>query len=338
MEPDSLTGPRDPAACGEPVPGSAPRLGPRGVSGSGPPSDVISRIGGTPLLRLSRVGRDLPRGVELWAKAEHFNPGGSVKDRAALAMVRSALADGRLPPGKTLLDASSGNTGIAYALLGALWGFPVEIILPKNASMERQRRILAYGARIRFSSPLEGTDGAQRLAKELAKDHPDRYFYPDQYNNPCNVMAHYRTTGPEIWRDSAGLVTHFVAGVGTGGTITGVGRYLKERRPEIRVTGVVPDSPLHGIEGLKHLETSLRPGILDDRYIDDWSRVSTDEAQRMTLRLAREEGLFVGTSSGAAVHAALKLGAGLEMGVLVTLLPDGGDRYLGEQYWNDGDR
>ncbi|MDE1836178.1 MAG: cysteine synthase family protein [Euryarchaeota archaeon] len=301
-----------------------------------PHGNIASRIGNTPLLRLRRVAAALPKGVELWAKAEFLNPGGSVKDRTALSIVESGIAEGKFGRGKVLLDASSGNTGIAYAFLGAMWGFPVEIVLPRNASVERLRRLQAYGARLTFSDRVEGTDGAQRLAKELAASHPSLYWYPDQYNHPANPLAHYRTTGPEIWRDSCGLVTHFVAGIGTGGTITGVGRFLKERSPHLQVAGVEPATALHGIEGLKHLATALRPGVFDERGVDTRLSVETEDAQVMTRRLAREEGLFVGTSSGAAVHAAIEYGRKLERGVVVTILPDGGDRYTREKYWEEG--
>lgn len=311
---------------------SAARPGP-----SGPPRSVssapgefrgslVARIGNTPLLRLSRIGADLPTGVEIWAKAEQLNPGGSVKDRAALFIVEAGLRDGRLSEGKVLLDASSGNTGIAYALLGALWGFPVEVVVPRNVSPGRLDRLQAYGARVTYSSPLEGTDGAQALARELARDHPDLYYYPDQYNHPANPLAHYATTGPEIWHDSAGLLTHFIAGIGTGGTISGTGRYLKERNPRIQVIGVEPDQPMHGIEGLKHLPTAHRPGTLDEAVIDHHVAVSTESALAMASRLAREEGLLVGASSGAAVSTMVEIARGLDRGILVTILPDGGDR------------
>jgi S-sulfo-L-cysteine synthase (O-acetyl-L-serine-dependent) len=300
---------------------------PAGPASASPHGNLASRIGNTPLVRLRRVARELPRGVEVWAKAEFLNPGGSVKDRTALSIVEAGFSEGRLGPGKVLLDASSGNTGIAYAFLGAMWGFPVEVVIPQNASFERLARLEAYGAKLTFSDPLEGTDGAQRLAREISEREPGRYWYPDQYNHPGNPLAHYRTTGPEIWRDSCGLVSHFVAGIGTGGTISGVGRFLKERSSAIRVVGVEPATALHGIEGLKHLPTALRPGTFDERYVDERRYVSTEAAEEMSLRLAREEGLFVGTSSGAAVSVALEYAQGLEAGVVVTLLPDGGDRY-----------
>lgn len=318
----------------EPAPagGSAAEATTGGATIGEPRGNLASRIGNTPLLRLRRVARDLPRGVELWAKAEFLNPGGSVKDRTALSIVEAGISEGRLGPGKVLLDASSGNTGIAYAFLGAMWGFPVEVIVPRNASYERIVRLQAYGARLTFSDPLEGTDGAQRMAKELFAREPGKYWYPDQYNHPANPLAHYRTTGPEIWKDSCGMVTHFVAGIGTGGTVSGVGRYLKERSEAIRIVGVEPATALHGIEGLKHIPTSLRPGTLDESYVDERRYVATEAAEEMTVRLAKEEGLFVGTSSGAAVTAAVEYAQGLEQGVVVTLLPDGGDRYVHKHY------
>lgn len=296
---------------------------------------LASHIGGTPLFRLGRLASSLPRSVEVWVKAEMYNPGGSVKDRAALEIVRQALERGELNPSKTLLDASSGNTGIAYAMLGAACGFPVEIVLPANASAERQARIRAYGAHIIPSDPLEGTDGAQRLCRKIRAQAPDRYYYPDQYNNPANVQAHFLGTGPEIWVQTHGRITHLVAGVGTGGTITGTARYLRTRRAEVTVVGVSPDGPWHGLEGLKHLPSTIRPGILEESQIDRWFPVSTEASQSMAVRLAREEGILAGTSSGAAVLAALEVARSLDEGVVVAILPDGGDRYLGEPYWTE---
>ncbi len=294
---------------------------------------VVSLIGRTPLVRLFERSGILPPGVEIWAKAEFLNPGGSVKDRTALSIVREAFRTGKLSSGRILLDASSGNTGIAYAMLGASLGFSVEIVLPKNASAERISRLRAHGATLTFSSPLESTDGAQRIAKEKARAEPEKYYYPDQYNNPFNPEAHYTTTGPEIYAQSRGKVTHFIAGVGTGGTITGTGRYLKERG-KVEVVGVVPDAPLHGIEGLKHLPTSLRPGVLDDSVIDRWIEVSTEDARAVVRQVAQTEGLFIGTSSGAALHASFQLASELSEGFLVTVLPDGGERYLKESQWD----
>ncbi len=295
--------------------------------------DVLSRIGGTPLLRLRRVARDVPEGVEVYAKAEHLNPGGSVKDRAALAMVLDGERAGRLVPGKTILDATSGNTGIAYAMIGAARGYPVTLCLPRNAGAGRKRILRAYGAALVETDPTRSTDGAQLLAREMAARDPDRYFYPDQYNNPANWRAHYEGTAPEIWEQSMGRVTHFVAGLGTTGTFVGTTRRLKEYDPRVRAVALQPDSPLHGLEGMKHLETAIVPGIYDPALADEHATVSTEDAQEMQRRLAHEEGLLVGTSSGANVFAALRLAGTLPRGsVVVTILCDGGERYLGEEF------
>ncbi|MGA8604711.1 MAG: cysteine synthase family protein [Thermoplasmata archaeon] len=290
-----------------------------------PPGDpLISAIGNTPLVPLRTIVSRAGGGFELWAKAEHLNPTGSVKDRTARGIVLDAIDAGLLEPGRTLMDASSGNTAVAYAMLGARLGFAVELILPANAHPSRVARILAFGASIAFTDASDGTDGAQREARRRAAESPERYFYPDQYNNPSNPRAHYSSTGPEIWNQSGGRVTHFVAGVGTGGTISGVSRYLKERNPGIRTIGVEPPGPIHGIEGLKHLPTALRPSTYDDRVIDSTMRVETEAALEMQVRLAREEGLMVGASAGAAVWAALEVGRSTTGAVVVTILPDGG--------------
>ena len=303
------------------------RSGSRGSS-AGPvaPFDdgVVASIGNTPLLPLDSIVRGAGGGFELWAKAEQWNPTGSVKDRTARGIVLDGIADGRLGPGRTLLDASSGNTAVAYAMLGARLGFPVELILPSNAHPSRVARIRSFGANVVFTDPGEGTDGAQREAHRRAGAEADRYFYPDQYNNPSNPRAHYTTTGPEIWRQSVGRVTHFVAGVGTGGTISGAGRFLKERNASVRVIGVEPPGPVHGIEGLKHLPTALRPSTYQDGLVDETLRVETEDALVMQRRLAREEGLTVGTSAGAAVWAATQVGRSAPGAVVVTILPDGG--------------
>ncbi len=297
---------------------------------------LLREVGHTPLLRLGRLVEDVPDEIEIWGKAEFRNPTGSVKDRAALSIVRSALASGEFRPERTLIDASSGNTGIAYAMIGARLGFRVEICLPRNASPERVRRLQAYGATIIFTDPLEGTDGAQSEARRRAAGSPDRYYYPDQYNHPANPEAHYLGTGPEIWQQTHGLVTDLVAGVGTGGTLSGTARYLKERSPSIRATGVEPDGPLHGIEGLKHIPTARRPGTYDAGVVDETIRISTESAQRMTRQLARQEGLLVGTSSGAAVAAALEVARRRNgPAVLVVILPDEGDRYFSDSYWEE---
>jgi S-sulfo-L-cysteine synthase (O-acetyl-L-serine-dependent) len=296
-----------------------------------------AKIGNTPLIRLRRVTKDLPVGVEIYAKAEFMNPGGSVKDRAALAMILAGEQSGALTREKTILDATSGNTGIAYAMLGAARGYRVTLALPKNASAARKRILKLYGAEIIETSPLEGTDGAQIAVKELFRQNPDKYFYPDQYNNEANWKAHYATTAPEIWWQTSAGVTHFVAGLGTTGTFTGTAKRLKEFNPRLQAISVQPDSPLHGLEGMKHLETAIVPGIYDARLADKNLAVATEDAQATTRRLAREEGLFVGVSSGANVFAALQLARELEEdAVIVTVLCDGGGKYLHEEFWNEG--
>jgi S-sulfo-L-cysteine synthase (O-acetyl-L-serine-dependent) len=299
-------------------------------------ADLESQIGNTPLLRLRNIARDLPAGVELFVKAEHLNPGGSVKDRAALRMILEGERSGRLYPGKTILDATSGNTGIAYAMLGALRCYPVTLCLPKNASEERKQILRIYGTKIIETDPLRGTDGAQLLAREMAEREPHEYFYPDQYNNDANWRAHYDGTGREIWEQTQGRVTHFLSGLGTCGTFVGVSRRLKEYNPEVRAISMEPDSPIHGLEGLKHLPTSRMPGIFDPTLADQKVEVVTEHAQAMARRLAREEGLFVGVSSGANVVAALVFARKLPPhSVVVTILCDGGERYMSERFWAD---
>lgn len=293
-------------------------------------------IGNTPLIRLRSVTRDLPENVEVYAKAEFMNPGGSVKDRAALAMILAGESAGELDKSKTILDATSGNTGIAYAMIGAARGYKVTLTLPKNASAARKKILKLYGAEIIETDPMNGTDGAQIVAKELVAKYPDKYFYPDQYNNEANWKAHYATTAPEIWWQTHGQITHFVAGLGTTGTFIGTTKRLKEFNPSLQAISVQPDSPLHGLEGMKHLETAIVPGIYDARIADENVTVETEEAQAMTRRLAREEGLFVGVSSGANVFAALRLARELkEDAVIVTILCDGGGKYLNEDFWNE---
>jgi len=297
-------------------------------------ADLESQIGNTPLLRLRNITRDLPASVELLVKAEHLNPGGSVKDRAALRMILEGERSGRLYPGKTILDATSGNTGIAYAMLGAVRRYPVTLCLPKNASEERKQILRIYGAEIIETDPLRGTDGAQLLAREMAEREPHKYFYPDQYNNDANWRAHYDGTGREIWEQTEGRVTHFLSGLGTCGTFVGVSRRLKEYNPEVRAISMEPDSPIHGLEGLKHLPTSRMPGIYDPTLADEKVEVMTEQAQAMTRRLAQEEGLFAGVSSGANVVAALALAGKLPPNsVVVTILCDGGERYMSERFW-----
>ena len=298
--------------------------------------DLESQIGNTPLLRLRRVAQELPAGVEIFVKAEHMNPGGSVKDRAALAMILEGERTGRLYPGKVILDATSGNTGIAYAMLGAARGYAVTLCLPANASEERKRILRIHGSEIIETDPLQGSDGAQTIARDMATRDATKYFYADQYNNDANWRAHHKGTGQEIWEQTQGRVTHFVAGLGTCGTFTGVVRKLKELDPTVRAISMEPDSPIHGLEGLKHLPTSRMPGIFDPKLADETVEVATEEAQAMTRRLAREEGLFVGVSSGANVLAALSVARGLPPGsVVVTILCDGGERYFSERFWTE---
>jgi len=299
-------------------------------------SYLEAAIGNTPLFRLRRIIGDLPEEIEIYAKAEHLNPGGSVKDRAALAMILAGELDGKLTKSKTILDATSGNTGIAYAMIGAARGYKVALTLPKNASLERKRILKFYGAEIIETDAMNGTDGAQITAKELAATHPEKYFYPDQYNNDANWQAHYETTAPEIWRQTAGKITHFVAGLGTTGTFVGTSRRLKEFNPEIQTISMQPDSPLHGLEGMKHLETAIVPGIYDANVADENTEVATEDAQEMTRRLAREEGLFVGVSAGANVYAAIRLAQKIKgKAVIVTILCDGGAKYLSENFWDE---
>jgi len=296
---------------------------------------LLDLVGNTPLLPLSRAVPDLPAGVELLAKAEFLNPSGSVKDRAAKAMLEDGLERGLLTPGKTILDATSGNTGISYAMFGAALGFPVKIYLPKNASPERKNMIRAYGAEIIETSPLEGSDGAYAAAAAEAGAHPERYFFPDQYNNPANPLAHYNGTGAEIWRQTGGRVTHFLALTGTCGTFTGTARRLREEARRVKTIAVQPDAPFHGIEGTRHLGSVAHPGSIDDRSLwDGVVEISTALAYETTRRLAKDEGLFVGVSSGANVAAASGYAKTLsEPAVIVTILCDAGTRYVNEDFW-----
>ncbi len=296
-------------------------------------TSILDTIGNTPLLRLRAIAADLPPSVELWAKAEWFNPGGSVKDRAALRMVEHAEAQGLLVPGKTIIDSTSGNTGVAYAMIGAAKGYPVTLVMPANVSAERKAIVHAYGAELIESDPLEGSDGAIRLVRQIVAADPERYYYPDQYSNPANWIAHYETTGPEILAQTGGRVTHFVAGLGTTGTVMGVGRRLKRDQPGVQIVGVGPADELEVIEGLKHLPTAIVPRIYDPKIMDCEFPVTANEAWAMTRRLAREEALFVGFSAGAATHAALEIARELDHGVVVTLLPDGGSKYLSLGLW-----
>jgi len=288
---------------------------------------IESNIGTTPLIRLRRITGELP--VQILAKAEYLNPGGSVKDRAALGMILEGERSGRLRPGMTILDATSGNTGIAYAMIAAARGYPVTICLPKNAGMQRKLILRRFGVQLIETDPLLSTDGAQLVARNMFEKEPERYFYPDQYNNPANWHAHYDGTGPEIWHQTEGRITHFIAGLGTSGTFVGTTRKLKELNPAIRAISMQPDSPLHGLEGLKHMATAMVPGIYDPGLADESVEVATENAQEMVRRLAVEEGLLVGTSSGANVFAALRVARRLPRGaVVVTILCDGGERYI----------
>jgi len=301
-------------------------------------SGVLAAIGKTPLIRLGHPVGDTEEsrsGVEVHAKAEHLNPGGSVKDRAARAIILDAERTGRLTRGKTILDATSGNTGIAYAMIGAALGYPVTLCLPRNASPERKRALRIYGATIIETDPLEATDGAQRRAQSLARESPDLYFYADQYNNDANWRAHFETTAEEIWDQTGGRITHFVAGLGTSGTFVGTTRRLKQLNPAIRAVSMQPDLPLHGLEGMKHMATAMVPGIFDRSLADEEVEVATPDAQEMTRQLARRDGLIVGVSAGANVFAAWRVARTLPLGsVVVTILCDGGSRYLGDAFWD----
>jgi cysteine synthase B len=332
-------------------------------------SSLLDTIGQTALLRLSQIEQTLV-GVELYAKAEWFNPGGSVKDRPAARMICEAISSGRLTAGRRILDATSGNTGIAYAMIGAALGYGVTLCVPGNITAERKRILRAYGPEVIFTDPLVGSVGAIREARRRYAENPDRYFYPDQYNNEFNWRAHYDTTAPEIWKQTDGRVTHFVAGLGTSGTFVGAGRRLRELNPDITLVSVQPDAPFHGLEGLKHMETAIVPGIYEPTLADLNLGVSTDDAYAMTRRLARDEGLLAGISSGAALAGALQMlqmprlkpgpagqwasrvsdgpgpsrqesaaGPGFSRGkaVVVIVFPDGGERYLSESFWTETD-
>jgi cysteine synthase B len=297
-------------------------------------SSVLQLVGNTPLLEITRLTRDLLRpGVRIFAKLEGFNPGGSVKDRAARKMIEAGLAQNDLRPGKTIIDSTSGNTGIALAMVGAVLGYPVELVMASNVSRERKKIIEAFGARIVLSDPMESSDGAIRLCRKIIEQNPGKYFKPDQYNNPANTLAHFETTGPEIWRQTAGRVTHFVATMGTSGTVMGTGRFLKSVNPDVAVIGVEPDDAMHGLEGLKHMASSIIPGIYHQEELDAKIQVGTEEAYEMVYALGQTEGVLVGQSSGAAMIAALKIGRELREGCIVTVFPDFGDKYLSTNLW-----
>jgi cysteine synthase B len=294
---------------------------------------VLDLIGNTPLLQMRALTQGLSPAVRVFAKLEGLNPGGSVKDRPAWRMIQDGLRSGKLCPGKTILDSTSGNTGIALALIGRVLGYQVELVVPANVSVERRQILQAYGAAVTYSDPLEGSDGAIRLCRKILEANPERYFKPDQYFNPMNPQAHYEHTGPEIIRQTNGKITHFIAGIGTGGTIMGTGRYLKEINPAIRVVAVEPDDALHGLEGLKHMPSSIVPGIYHEQELDEKINVATDDAYAMVYRLSQEEGVLVGQSSGAAMYATLKIARKLDSGTLVTIFPDFGDKYLSTNLW-----
>lgn len=291
-------------------------------------NSILNLVGNTPLVRIRKIiPKDISPKVEIYAKLESFNPGGSVKDRPALSMFLSAMKEGILE-GKTVIDATSGNTGIALAMVGAALNVPVELAMPANVSEERKKIIKAYGARVYLTDPLEGTDGAILFVREKVAKEPEKYLYLDQYNNPANWKAHFYSTGIEIWHQTNGRITHLVAGIGTGGTIMGTGRRLKVYNPQVQIVGVQPAYPFHGIEGLKHIESSIKPGIFDETFLDRTIFVETEHAYEMTKRLALEEAIFVGQSSGAALYAAFLLAKELEEGVIVVVFPDGGEKYL----------
>jgi S-sulfo-L-cysteine synthase (O-acetyl-L-serine-dependent) len=302
----------------------------KGLVGTRP----VDLVGNTPLLELASVSREVP-GVTILGKAEWHNPGGSVKDRPALWMIRDGEKSGALRPGKTILDATSGNTGIAYAWIGASLGYEVKLCMPKNASEERKKILKAYGVEVVLTDPGEGSDGAIREARKLVAEDPERYFYPDQYSNPANPRSHYESTGPEIWEQTGGEVTHFVAGLGTSGTFVGTSTRLKEYDTGIQVVSFEPDSPFHGLEGMKHMGSAIVPGIYDPSVADENLATPTEDAYEMVKRLAREEGILVGISAGAAVATSLRVAREIESGVIVTVLCDGADKYLSEGFWED---
>jgi S-sulfo-L-cysteine synthase (O-acetyl-L-serine-dependent) len=299
---------------------------------------VLDRIGNTPLLRLGRVANGRSN-LEILGKAEWYNPGGSVKDRAAANIIAEARRKGLLSPGKILLDSTSGNTGIAYAMIGASQNIPITLCMPENVSPERKRILHAYGANIIYTDPADGSDGAIRMARELFAKHPDLYYYADQYSNDANWQAHYHGTANEIWQQTEGRITHFVSMLGTSGTFVGTARRLKELNPHVRVVSLQPDSPFHGIEGAKHMATAIVPRIYDPKLADEDMGIATEDAYKMAIQLAREEGLLVGISAAAAVVGCLKIAENLKKSqnaVIVTILCDSGDKYLSERFWEEG--
>jgi S-sulfo-L-cysteine synthase (O-acetyl-L-serine-dependent) len=298
------------------------------------PRTLLDLVGNTPLLRLRRFERADGR-VRLFAKAEWRNPGGSVKDRAAAAMILDGEQRGLLVPGKTILDATSGNTGIAYAMMGAARGYAVKLCMPSNVTPERKRILRAYGAELVLTDPMDGSDGAIREVRRLYAEDPDPYYYPDQYSNPANWRAHYETTGPELLAQTDGTITHFVAGLGTAGTFMGIGRFFRDHAPHVRLISVQPETALHGLEGLKHMESAIVPPIYDPTLADVDERAGTEDAYTLTRRLATEEGLLVGISSGAALSVGLRIAARIDSGVVVMIFCDGGEKYLSERFWEE---
>jgi cysteine synthase B len=318
-------------------PAGKPASGENSPAGSRLGLNALDRIGNTPLLRLDRIAGDAA-GVEILGKAEWYNPGGSVKDRAAARIVQEAQRNGKLPPGRILLDSTSGNTGIAYAMIGAAQRIPITLCMPENVSPERKRILHAYGANILYTDPSEGSDGAIRMARELHANHPDLYYYADQYSNDANWQAHYHGTANEIWQQTEGRITHFVSMLGTSGTFMGTARRLKELNPNVRCISLQPDSPFHGIEGAKHMATAIVPKIYDATLADEDIGISTEDSYKMAIRLAREEGLLVGISAAAAVVGCLKVARERKNGqpaVIVTILCDSGDKYLSERFWTE---
>jgi len=303
-------------------------------------STILDLIGNTPLVRIQHITKHLPKNINILAKLERYNPGGSVKDRPALWMVKKGIASGELTKNKIIFDSTSGNTGIALAMIGAAMGYKVRLVMPANVSDERKRICMAFGAELIYSDPLEGSDGAILLARELYEKEPELYFKPDQYNNPANPLAHEESTGPEIWRDTAGKITHFIASLGTSGTLVGTGRFLKSKSEAVQIIAAEPDSPFHGIEGLKHIESSIVPGVYDEQVHDIKLGITTERAYELTQRLASEEGLLCGQSCGCALAAALDTAQLLadrgDSATIVCIFPDGGEKYLSTPVFADG--
>lgn len=305
----------------------------RELRGKNRVKSIVELIGNTPLISLKNTLEDLNPGVEVYVKVEWFNPGGSVKDRPAYKMIAEGIESGDLTKEKIIMDSSSGNTAIAYAMIGAALGFKVELVTPANINIERKQLLYAYGAKVIYSDPLEGSDGAILLAKKLKAESPEKYFMPDQYNNPANLRAHYETTAPEIWEQTQGRITHFIAGMGTSGTLMGTGKKLKELNPKIKIVALQPADSLHGLEGLKHMPTSIVPAIFDETFPDEIIGVETEDSYKMMREMVDKEGIFIGHSGGAAVYATIEYAKKLKEGVLVTILPDSGERYLSEGIW-----